>query len=161
MNLRVTVAMAVLLAVAAPATAAGPAAPDLVAGKVTITGDSFVIDDKTHQAVFSGHVVAIQAKMTLNADKVIAFYGNAGASSIKSFEATGHVKIVTQDQTATGERAVYDPKTRLLHLTGNVVVTGASGQVQGPELIVDLKKNTSAFSGGKSGGRVTGVFTSQ
>jgi len=32
--------------------------------------------------------------------------------------------------------------------------------MKGPELLVDLGKNTSVFTGGKSG-RVTGVFTSE
>ena len=99
--------------------------------------------------------------MTLTSDKVVAHYGAAGASSVKSFEATGNVKIVTKDQTGTGDKAVYDPATRLLRLSGNVVVTGTAGQVKGGELVIDLKTNTSTFSGSKAGGRVTGVFTSQ
>jgi len=137
-------------------------APSFSTSQVSITGDSFVVDDKAHQAVFTGHVVVVQSTMTVNADRVVAFYGNKGPSSIKTFEATGNVKIVTKDQTATGDKAVYDPTTHLLHLTGNVIVTNASGQVHSTELVVDLKRNTSTFTGsGKPGGRVTGTFTSE
>ncbi|MDR3475409.1 MAG: LptA/OstA family protein [Devosia sp.] len=146
---------------AAAPVAAAPAPTLALAGKITINGDSFTVDDTKHQATFSGHVVVTHTQLNLTADQVVAFYGAAGASSIKSFEATGHVKIVTKEQTATGDRAVFDPKTRLLHLTGNVVVDSASGEVKSSELLVDLNKNTSVFSGTKSGGRVTGVFTSQ
>jgi lipopolysaccharide export system protein LptA len=129
--------------------------------RIQITGDSFVVDDPHRQAIFSGHVLVTQAEMSLTADKVLANYGEQGASSIKTFEATGHVKIVTKEQTATGERAVYDPKTHLLTPTGNVLVTSASGTVQSSQLVVNVKKKTSTFSGGAKGGRVTGVFSTE
>ena len=61
---------------------------------------------------------------------------------------------------ATGDRATFDPVAQILKLNGNVKVKNSSGNVSGPELVVDLKKNTSVFSGGKAG-RVTGVFTPQ
>jgi len=146
-------------AAAAPALAATATVPG--ASQVTITGDSFVIDDPHHQAVFTGNVVAKNADITLTSDKVVAFYGTGGASSIKTFEATGHVRIVTKDQTATGTRAVYDPKTSLLTLTGDVLVSSKAGQVKSTKLVVDVRRKTSVFTGGKSGGRVTGVFSSQ
>jgi lipopolysaccharide export system protein LptA len=150
---------AALPALAAPAPAPPPT--DATTGKVAVTGDSFVVDDAKHQAIFTGNVQVDHPQMKLTADQVVAFYGEAGASTITSFEATGHVKIVTKDQTATGEKAVFDPKTRILTLTGSVLVSGATGQVKAPQLVVDLTKKTSQFSTGKSGGRVTGVFTSQ
>jgi len=144
----------------AGATAASAAVSAATGGQVTITGDSFVVDDPNHQAIFSGNVVVKHSQLTLNADKVTAVYATAGTTSIKSLIATGNVKIITKEQTATGNRAVFDPKTSLLTLTGNVIVTTKSGQVQSSQLVVNVKKNTSTFSGGKAG-RVTGVFTSQ
>ena len=140
------------------ALAATPAAP--AGSTVTITADNFVVDEGKNSATFSGHVYVVQPKVKVWADSVVALYGAGGSSDIKSFESTGHVKLVTTSQTATGDRAVFDPKTQILTLTGNVVVTTATGEVRGPSLVVDLNKNTSVFSGGKSG-RVTGVFTPQ
>jgi lipopolysaccharide export system protein LptA len=149
----------VLATAVAPALAATP--PRVTAGKITVTGDSFVVDDSAHEAIFTGNVFVNHPEIRVNADKVIAVYGKGGASNITDFEATGHVKIVTKDQTATGDNAVFDPKTHVVTLTGNVIVDGASGKVHAPALLVDLKKKTSQFSGGKTGGRVTGVFSSQ
>ena len=87
-----------LLAMAGLSSAALAATTATVpgSGQVTITGDSFIVDDPHHQATFTGNVVAKNADITLTSDKVVAFYGNAGASSIKTFEATGNVKIVTK-----------------------------------------------------------------
>jgi lipopolysaccharide export system protein LptA len=139
----------------AKAGSATPAAPT----KVVITGDHFVVDDAKHQATFAGNVVVEETGITLKANQVVGLYGSAGPSSISSFVATGSVVILTPDQQATGDKAVFDPKTRLLTLTGNVVVTSKTGQVQSTRLVVDLKTKKSTFSA--AGGRVTGVFTSE
>jgi lipopolysaccharide export system protein LptA len=72
--------------------------------------------------------------------------------------ATGGVRIKTPQEDATGDIAVYDPKSQLLHLSGHVMVTTARGTVGSPALVVDLGTNTSVFSSSK-GSRVTGVFT--
>ena len=46
-------------------------------------------------------------------------------------------------------------------LTGDVLVSSKAGQVKSTKLVVDVRRKTSVFSGGKAGGRVTGVFSSQ
>lgn len=168
MRLRTPCRLALLLlplalwpAVAAAAADSRPATPITAtlpgADKVSITGDHFVIDDVKHQAVFSGNVVVIQKDVTVHSDQVTALYGKAGAASISTFTATGHVQLVTKEQTATGEVAVFNPKTHLLTLTGNVVVVNKTGRVQSDKLVVDLSTKKSVFT--TTGGRVTGVFS--
>ncbi len=157
MDRRVLV-VALLLLVCAPMPMALAAPAAAASNKVTVTADNFVVDEAKSTATFSGHVNVVHPKVKVFADSVVALYGAGGAADVKSFVATGHVRLVTPSQTATGERAVFDPKTQILTLTGNVVVNNATGEVRGPSLVVDLAKNTSVFAGGKSG-RVTGVFT--
>jgi lipopolysaccharide export system protein LptA len=131
------------------------AAPD----PVKITGDTFVVDDSNHTATFTGKVVVVRTKLNVWANKVVVDYGDGGPSDIKSFIATGHVRIKTPDQDATGDQAVYDPNTQLLHLTGNVIVVNSTGTVGSSELVVNMLTNTSTFTSSKKGGRVSGVFT--
>ena len=133
-------------------------APAWAQAKVEVTGDSFVVDEASGQSVFSGNVVVVHPSVTVRAEKVVVHYGAGGPSNIESFTATGNVRLKTPDQTATGDKATFDPTTQLLRLTGNVVVNNASGTLNAPELVVDLKNNTSTFTG-TTGGRVTGVFT--
>ena len=129
-------------------------------GPIKITGDRFEVDDANHLATFTGNVVVIKTDLKLWAPKVVIDYGDGGPSNIKSFVATGGVRIKTSDQDATGNKAVYNPTTKLLHLTGNVMVVNSTGTVGSTELVVNLETNTSVFTGsGKSGQRVTGVFT--
>lgn len=145
-----------VLAVLAQLLGGGPAlaAPD----PVKITGDTFVIDNSNHKATFTGKVVVARTRLNVWASKVVVDYGDGGPSDIKSFVATGNVRIKTPDQDATGDRAVYDPNTQMLHLTGNVIVVNATGTVGSSELIVNMVTNTSTFTA-KKGGRVSGVFT--
>jgi lipopolysaccharide export system protein LptA len=125
---------------------------------VKITGDNFVVDDTAQMATFTGNVVVTKTDLKLWAPKVVIDYAGGDTSSIKSFVATGGVRIKTKDQDATGDKAVYDPSSKLLHLTGHVMVVSAAGTVGSSELVVNLETNTSVFTG-KTGTRVTGVFT--
>lgn len=137
------------------------AQPAFAQQQVQITSDLFTVDETTRQAVFTGSVVVVHPTVKVWADKVIAIYGDAGPSDIESFVASGSVRLVTDDQDATGEQAVFTPGDQLLRLTGNVVVINAGGTIQAGELVVNLETNVSTFTSSGSGGRVTGVFTSQ
>lgn len=129
--------------------------------QVRITADLFTIDESTRQAVFTGNVVVTHPTVTVNAPRVVAIYGDGGTSDIESFEAFGPgVRLVTDEQTATGEHAVFTPGNQILRLTGKVVVTNAGGKVNADELVHNLETNLSTFTA-TGGGRVTGVFTSQ
>jgi lipopolysaccharide export system protein LptA len=148
-----TLLLVLLLALAPPAWAQSGT------GQVEVTADVFTVDEGTRQATFTGNVVVTQTGLEMRAGLVVVHYGAGGAGDIESLEASRGVRLVTQGQTATSDRAVYDPDTRVLRLTGNVVVDNAQGRVSGPDLVVNLRDQTSQFSGGGSGGRVTGVFT--
>jgi lipopolysaccharide export system protein LptA len=127
-------------------------------GPINITGDRFEVDDSNHLATFTGNVIVTRTDLKLWAPKVVIDYGEGGPSNIKSLVASGGVRIKTKDQDATGDKAVYNPTTKLLRLTGNVTVINSTGTVGSAELVVNLENNTSVFTG-SSGGRVTGVFT--
>ncbi len=136
------------------------ATPVLAADPVKITADRFVVDDAARLATFTGNVVVIRRDMTVWAPEVVVDYGDNGPSDIKSFVASGGVRIKTTTQDATGDRAIYDPRAETLKLTGNVMVVNATSTVASPDLFLDLNADTSTFTGGK-GGRVTGIFTPQ
>lgn len=137
------------------------APPAIAQQQVQITSDLFTVDEKTQEAVFTGNVVVIHPTVKVWADKVIAIYGHSGPSDIESFVASGSVRLETDEQDATGDQAVFTPGDQLLRLTGNVEVINASGTVKAGELVVNLATNVSTFTSSGSGGRVTGIFTSQ
>jgi lipopolysaccharide export system protein LptA len=132
----------------------------LAANPVEVTADQFVVDEASSSATFTGNVVVTRTDLKLWADKVVVHYGKGGITNITDLVATGSVKLQTEGQTATGQRATFDPRTQILRLSGNVTVTNDSGRLNGPELVVNLAEQTSVFSS-NGGGRVTGVFTPQ
>ncbi|WP_449393814.1 LptA/OstA family protein [Devosia riboflavina] len=78
------------------------AAPALAQTDVQISADTFTIEEGTKEAVFVGNVVIKHPTVNVWADKVVATYGDGGTSDIKSFEATGKVKL--EDGRADGNR---------------------------------------------------------
>ena len=137
------------------------AAPAFGQQPVEITADLFTVDENSQEAVFTGNVVVVHPNVKVWADKVVAIYGEGGTTDIESFVASGNVRLVTDEQDATGDQAVFTPADQLLRLTGNVNVVQSSGTVAAGELVVNLETNVSTFTSSGSGGRVTGVFTSQ
>lgn len=127
---------------------------------VEVTADTFTVDEAKNEAVFSGSVVITRQGLDMRASKVTITYGEGGQTDIRELVASGNVRIRAAGQDATGDRATFNPRTQILKLSGNVRVTNAQGTVSGPDLTIDIARNTSVFSGG-SGGRVTGVFTPQ
>ncbi|MEO6394594.1 MAG: LptA/OstA family protein [Devosia sp.] len=132
----------------------------LAATPVEISADQFAVEESVKKATFSGNVVVKREGLTLWAGKVVVDYGDGGPSNIVSFVASGGVRLKTPDQTASGDRAEFNPKTQLLKLVGNVKITNASGTLEGPQLVLDLARGTTTFSS-SGNGRVTGVFTPQ
>jgi lipopolysaccharide export system protein LptA len=150
------------LLIASPAIAQDPVNVTANASDpVNITADKFVMDEENNLATFTGGVVVKRRTLTVWAPKVVVDYGEGGPSDIKSFVASGGVRIKTTDQDVTGDRAIYDPRTEKLRVTGNVMVVNASSTVGSGDMIVDLKTDTTTFTGGGKNGRVTGVFTPQ
>ncbi|MCF6301703.1 MAG: hypothetical protein L3J13_00595 [Devosiaceae bacterium] len=137
--------------------------PIVVNAQVTqnteISADRFVVRDSENKSEFIGNVVITQPGLKVWADRVVVNFGEGGTSDVKTFVATGNVKIQSDVQTATGQRAEYRPATRILHLTGNVVVVNEGGTVLAQELFVNLATNVTEFSSGGTGQRVTGLFT--
>lgn len=127
---------------------------------ISISADTFTVNEAAGEAQFSGNVTIERDGLNVWADKVVVAYGPGGPQNITSFLATGAVRLKTADQEATGDRASFDPATQILRLTGNVVVVNAAGTLRGPELEINLAASTSVFSGGE-GGRVTGVFNTR
>jgi lipopolysaccharide export system protein LptA len=149
-----------LLAALAIVLTTALALPAVAAEPVNVSADDFTIDQNNNNATFSGNVVITRTGLSMWADKVVVLYGSGGQSDIDSLTATGNVRIKTESQDATGAKATFDPDTLILRLSGNVTVINAQGKLNGPDLTINLKTNSSVFKGNE-GGRVTGVFTPQ
>jgi lipopolysaccharide export system protein LptA len=110
-------------------------------GPIDISADRLVSDTNERTAEFLGNVKVVQGTTTITADRLKLAYkaGNqekapdpaqAGADSIDSIEATGHVRIALDNRVAVGEKAVYTTSDRKL------VISGPGARItSGPDVI--------------------------
>ena len=129
------------------------------------------VRDKDKMATFSGNVKVVQGDTTMRCKKLVVFYeqdnkdgqhaqasaqtmkaatpGPGGSSQISKLEASGGVTVNQKDQTATGERALFDMKSNTVTLLGNVLVTQGPNVMRGEKLVVDLTTGVSRVEAGK------------
>lgn len=129
------------------------------ADRAQIVADRLIDLPEENRTEFSGSTEVDMGNQTIWSNRFFVHYEPNNPDAIANYEMLGAVRIRNPEQTATGDRGVYDPDTRILRLTGNVQVTNASGTVNAPELRVNLATNVSEFSGESSGNRVSGVFS--
>ncbi len=124
---------------------------------IQIDAKTLDVRDKKKIATFSGNVRVVQGDTTLTCRNLVVFYGqelgigsekptgSTGAApgtppnvqNIRRIEARGDVTVVSKDQNATGELGVYDPLSKTITLTGNVVVTQGKNVIHGERVVVD------------------------
>jgi lipopolysaccharide export system protein LptA len=132
---------------------------------VQIKAQTFEVRDKENIAVFTGNVHVVQGDTTIRCRSLIVSYlsssspagtprpaqpGPAANSQISKLEAIGNVVVIQKDQTATGDNGVYDMRTKIVTLTGNVVVKQGANVMRGDKMVVDLNSGVSRVESGKS-----------
>ncbi len=134
---------------------------------IEITADTLEVKQKYNLAIFNGNVVAIQGKMRLAADKMRVHYhantNTEGKQSVSRIEVMQNVRLATQQESATGDKGIYDVDAKLLTLKGDVVLSKGKNVVKGETLTYNVTSGQSNIVGGKgtSSGRVKGVFVPQ
>jgi lipopolysaccharide export system protein LptA len=142
---------------------------------VQINAQTLEVRDKSKVATYSGNVRLVQGDTTMRCKVLVVYYdagqtagqtvkaatpGPSGSSQIRRIEATGNVIVTQKDQTATGEKAIYDISDDTVRLFpspgGNVTVTQGPNIVSGQRLIVHLDTGVSHF---ESDGHGPGVFS--
>jgi lipopolysaccharide transport protein LptA/LPS export ABC transporter protein LptC len=115
-----------------------------------VTSDRLDVDDNAKTALFTGDVVTVQGKFTIQSAEMTAYYtGRAGlgssddaakaGASLTRIRAKKSVSIVSKDgQKATGDWAEVNVKTNLATLGGAVVLTQGKNVVRGTKLLIDL-----------------------
>ena len=130
---------------------------------IQIEADSLEVRDAEKLAIFKGNVDVQQGETTLKAAKLNVYYdgsvtpGSANsAQGISRIEATGRVLVVSGDNKASGERAVFDMKTQEVVMTGDVILTQCASIIRGKKLTVNLATGQAQLAGT---GRVQALFS--
>jgi lipopolysaccharide export system protein LptA len=167
-------ALVLLAPVAAWAQPAGFAGVDDGA-PIDITADELEVRQQEGVATFKGDVDAVQGELTLSADALDVFYGDAGggagtaaggaagggdgpAGEIRRVVARGDVVVSSPREIARGSEGVYDLAERRITLTGDVVLTRDDNVLRGNRLDIDLASGVSRLRGTGDDGRVRARF---
>ena len=136
---------------------------------VQIEAATLEVRDKDKMATFSGNVHVIQGDTDMRSRTLVVFYeadanaktgvkaaqpGPGGSSQIRRLEANGNVIVTQKDQTATGDKGIFDMRANTVTLVGNVVISQGQNVLRGERLVVDLANGVSRVEGG----RVQGLF---
>jgi len=131
---------------------------------IEINADSLEVADQETARIstFSGNVTVHRGPTTLRAAKIVIYSDpgeiKKGADLFNRIEATGGVFVNSGDQTATGQRASFNMKTRVVTLSGNVVLTQGNNVINGDQLVVDLNTGRARIEH-KAGSQIRGIFT--
>lgn len=134
----------------------------LVAGEDTLTAERQLEYWEARQmAVARGNAVAIRADKRLRADVLAAYFrkNDAGENKVYRVDAFDNVVVKTKDETATGDRGVYNVESGVATLTGNVELLRDGSTLNGCRAEVNLDSGVSnLYPCPGPGGRVKGVL---
>jgi len=118
---------------------------------VEIVSDSFTVSQNRGTAEFLGNVVVGQGTMRLSAEKVLVKYsekdGQPDNSEIDSMTASGGVTLVSGDEAAEADTAVYSIEKGTIVMEGNVLLTQGSSAIAGQKMVVNLDDGSARMEG--------------
>jgi lipopolysaccharide export system protein LptA len=146
--------------VASVALAAGAAAQTASTGgfrnddpdaPVEVTAERLDLERDAGTALFTGNVVAVQGDMRLTAEWVLVEYmlnpdGTLG-DDIDRITARENVLLVTPEEAAEGNEAIYTLRTNQVVMTGDVILTQGGNTVAGDRLVVDMETGIGEVQG--------------
>lgn len=152
---------------AAPAKRAGESAAKKAVGPtaqsgsqqnvpIVVTSERMEANDIEKTVVFTGHVIAVRGAMKIYADRMEVFNEKNG-NKISRIVATGHVRIIQEGKSATGEQAVYYDADQKVVLTGKPKAREGDNVVTGTEIVYYLNEHRSLVKG-SPGNRIQAVI---
>ncbi len=134
---------------------------------INIEARSLEVDDKKQLAFFRENVSATQGDFNIRSKELEVAYASAGGAKtpgatqssgdIKTITARGKVLVVSKEQNASSDKAVFDMKSQTVTMTENVVVTQGKNIIKGDRLVIDVTTGKSTFQMNDNG-RTSAVF---
>lgn len=117
---------------------------------VEVTADTLAVDQANGSAVFEGNVLVGQGELRLSAEELRIEYANVEGSSrteVSRIIASGGVTLVSGEEAAEAQEAIYTLADSRIVMTGDVVVTQGPNALSGDRLVVDLETGAGRVEG--------------
>ena len=127
--------------------------------KINIISDKLQVDMDERKSTFTGNVYAHNTDLKVWSDEMVVNL-KLKKDEIRDIIASGNVKIVrlVEGGEIYGDQANYSLENEIIIIKGNVIVKENSSQVNGNELMVDLKNSISIMRGSDSNNRVEALI---
>ncbi len=123
---------------------------------IEITSEELAVDQQAGTATFDGNVIVGQGDLRMTCDRMLVEYGadpTTGESDIRVIRMFGGVTVVTAEEAAEADTAVYTLADETLVMEGDVLVT------QGPTALSADKMTYNLSTGnGRMEGRVKTIL---
>lgn len=121
---------------------------------VEVTSDQLEMDQAAGTALFTGDVVVIQGDLRLAAPRILVEYttlpdGSLGDTVDQITANGGRVLMVTPEEAAESDVAVYRPEEDKVTMTGDVLLTQGPNTLNGTRLVFDLETGVGRMDGGR------------
>ncbi|AGF73909.1 OstA family protein [Bartonella australis AUST/NH1] len=137
---------------------------------IELHADSLEVRDKEGVALFKGNVSVIQGERLLRTSELTVYYGQVheevgagrvgeksalpvggGDKDIRKMEASGEVYIKIDTRIATGDKGIFDEKSKTVVLTGKeVALIDGNNVAKGCKLTVNTKTGRAFLEGCKT-----------
>lgn len=124
--------------------------PSVYGATMTVDAARLEVDRKRGEAVFSGNVVVVRPDFKLTCDTLT---GDFASKKLTEMVAVGNVVMVKtggDGETVKGDRAVYNPSTGVVVVTGAVVLTQGGTTLTGSRLEYDVQAGKARLTGNGS-----------
>lgn len=135
-----------------PARSRGVIDSELSQGKwdihqtVDITSQEMTANFQGHTITFTGDVEVRQADLRLNADTIVAIFGD-NAQDIKEITAEGNVRVQKGEKTAIGRKAIYKKQDGIIIIEGDPKLEQGTSFVQGQRIVIHLDQDQMEVQG--------------
>lgn len=139
-----------------------------VEGDIRIRSQNGLLINQVPQTITAlQDVIITQNDKVITADKVVLVYNTASQNidnRIAKIEAFGHVTVQSPTQKITGDHGLYDPRSTMVEMTGNVVLHQGRNYLEGDRATLDMTTGESTLvpkksqmpGGSETSGRVRG-----
>ena len=129
---------------------------------IDIIADELNVDQDKKLAIFKGAVEVTQGDLKFLTETLRVYYETDSSSDnpkIVRLDATGRVRLESPGESAEGNWAVYDVKSKTVTIVGDVWLKRESSEIKGERLEIDLVSGVTKFDGqALEDGRVSGRF---
>jgi len=130
---------------------------------IDIVADELKVDQDKKLAIFEGAVEVTQGDLKFLTETLRVYYETDGDSEnpkIARLDATGRVRLESPGESAEGNWAVYDVKSKTVTIVGDVWLKRENSEIRGERLEIDLVSGVTKFDGQAldEDGRVSGRF---